>query len=170
MLDRHHLYHACNTLDHNVPDHIPSWPLVTTSFSVQIILGKRNNEGYTINQVFLKTVARCIFIFITDYICYCRASGHQALQCSGRLELILLAFLRDKNASGTARSITEDELPSWFAPPFIMGQDSLWNNEAHNVVDLYYPYLRGPTKRQLEHRIEYGGVHNPLRPIGRLVP
>ena len=37
---------------------------------------------------------------------------HSALRCWGRMELNLLAFLRDKTASGTVRSSTELELPS----------------------------------------------------------
>ena len=37
---------------------------------------------------------------------------HRALQCLGQVQLILLIFLRDNSASGTARSTPEVELPT----------------------------------------------------------
>ena len=51
------------------------------------------------------------------------------------MELILLAFVWDKNASGKARSDIENGLPSSSDPPFIMGQDCLWKSEEHTVGD-----------------------------------
>ena len=43
---------------------------------------------------------------------YQPTSGHPALQCWRRVELILLTFLRDLTASGTARSSRKVGLPS----------------------------------------------------------
>ena len=51
-------------------------------------------------------------------------------------ELMLLAFLWDETASGTARRNTEDRLHSCSAPCFNMGQDCLWNREEHNIGDI----------------------------------
>ena len=42
-----------------------------------------------------------------------------------------------------------------------MAQDFLWNSEEH-IVCSQSPPVPGPTLRQIEYRIEYGWVLNPL--------
>ena len=59
--------------------------------------------------------------------------GHLALQCKDQAELMLLASLRHKTASGTARSNRGVGLPSCSAPRFIIPQNCLWDVEERNV-------------------------------------
>ena len=61
------------------------------------------------------------------------ASGkHSSLCKESPAELMLLAFVWDKAASGIARSNTENGLHSWSAPHFCTGQDCLCDSEEQH--------------------------------------
>ena len=49
---------------------------------------------------------------------------------------LLLVYVWDEAASGSAKSNTEDILHSWSAPCLCMEQDCFWNREEHNVGDI----------------------------------
>ena len=53
----------------------------------------------------------------------------------GPIEVVFLTFVWDKTASGTTRINTDGRLPSWFAPPFIVGRDCIWNSKDQHFGD-----------------------------------
>ena len=75
-----------------------------------------------------------MFIFYSEITVYLLASRkHSYLRKESPTEVILLAFVLDKTASGMARSNTENGLHGWSAPHFCMGQDFLWDSEEQNL-------------------------------------
>ena len=75
---------------------------------------------------------------------------------------MVLAFVWDETASGTARSNTEVRPLSWSAPRFCMGWDRLWDTEELNLGDLN-PHVPGDLhEHMLNKGFEYGWILNPL--------
>ena len=78
------------------------------------------------------------------------------------MELILLASLRYKTASGSGSSSREVGLPSCLAPHFIMAQDCIWGGDEHNVGDINKSVPKGTKQSQVKQGIKYPIILNPL--------
>ena len=100
--------------------------------------------------------------------------AHSSLCKESPAELILLTFVWDEAASGTARSTTENGLHSWSAPRFCMGRDCLWESEEQNREHKWnsIPYIapRCPRGSLFPKKIEENQFHPVLALLGTGTP